>query len=493
MGSPVGSYKNFFNIDKNAATAVYLQIAHQFINAIQRGYILAGAQLPGTRTLSRDVGLHRKTLVAAFDELHKQGWINIIPNKGAYVSDIILPSQKVKRAPAKVLTQYALKAGFTFSKNNILETRQEDAQLALAFNDGQPDVRLAPTTLISRFYAAALRKKVNHKYLGYTRTRNLFFNEQLCNFLHQTRGLHTAPHNILITRGTEMNMYIAAAALLYPGDVVLVGHLSYYMANMVFQQAGARLKQIPVDDEGINTDMIERICKKQKVRMVYVTPQHHYPTTAALSASRRVALLQLSAQYGFIILEDDGDCGAFNQGQLLPPLLSGDANGMVVQIGCIGKTLPPGFRVGYIIAPENVMKELKKLQTIIDGGGDWLTERVLGELIAEGEIHRHYKRCQKIYQERRDHFCEKFYKHFSAMAQFERPAGGLAIWAKWKPELNLSKLSKACAGNGLLLPQILLYQNRQLTATRLGFGNFSEGEAATVLNILEKSVKEVLV
>ncbi|MCD2424558.1 PLP-dependent aminotransferase family protein [Niabella pedocola] len=482
MSSPVQlPYKTILPIDRQSATAVYLQIVHHVINAIQRGFLSGGQQLPGTRAMSLLLEVHRKTVVAAYEELDAQGWITSRPNKGSFIKPVA-HNRRTKKLDMQQLTEYPATTGFHFKRSNILDVPEELPGLPLRVTDGQPDYRLSPTDQLARYYTAALRRKVNRKHLGYnTLPGNVFFKTQLSNFLNSTRGLHITPRNILVTRGVEMGMYVSARTLINPGDTILVGNPGYYTANMTFQQSGARLKTIPVDQDGISVEAVERICKKQAVRMLYLTPHHHYPTTATLSAQRRVALLKLSATYGFIILEDDYEYDFHYQSSPILPLASADTEGMVVYLGSFGKTLAPGFRAGFLVAPASLIDEMEKVQAIIDRQGDTIMEQVLGELIAEGEIHRHLKKVQKIYHERRNHFCKMLSTELGDSVSFTTPPGGLAVWTQWKQGMNLLRMSKACAAQGLQLPRFLLYQTRELSAMRLGFGNFTLAEASNVL------------
>ncbi len=480
-------------IDRQSTTAVYLQIVHQLINAIQRGFLSGGQQLPGTRAMSQLLEVHRKTVIAAYEELDAQGWITSMPNRGCFIKTTAHHNTAKTKLDVQKLTAYPAKTGFSFKRSNILDVPEEIQGLPLTATDGQPDYRLSPTDQLARYYTAALRRKVNRKHLGYsTIPGNTFFKTQLSNFLNSSRGLHITPRNILVTRSVEMGMYVAARTLISAGDTILVGNPGYYTANMTFQQSGARLKTIPLDQDGISVEAVERICKKQPVRMLYLTPHHHYPTTATLSAQRRVALLKLSALYGFIILEDDYEYDFHYQSSPILPLASADTEGMVVYLGSFGKTLAPGFRTGFLVAPDGLIDEMQKVQAVIDRQGDTIMEQVLGELIAEGEIHRHLKKVQKIYHERRNHFCHMLSALLEDSVSFTTPPGGLAVWTQWKQGLNLLRIGKVCAEQGLQLPRFLLYQTRELSAMRLGFGNFTDGEATTVINTLKTAIGQVM-
>ncbi|WP_114793190.1 PLP-dependent aminotransferase family protein [Niabella yanshanensis] len=484
MSSPViFPYKKLISIDPEEDAPVYLQIAQRMSHLIRNGHLPANHKLPGTRTLSELLGVHRKTVVAAFNELEMQGWIIVLPNKGCFI--------KNKRAEAVTgqLVSFPAVTGFSIATNTLLESTPDPVSSRISFDDGQPDIRLAYAEQLAARYSAALSRKINRRLWGYQPGgENIFFKNQLTNFLNSTRGLRAAPKNIVSTRGTEMNLYLAAQTLLSANDWVIVGNPSYHKANMVFQQAGAILKPVPVDHNGIDVDAIKRICKRQSVKMVYITPHYHYPTTVSLSTERRLQLLELSYRFGFIILEDDYDYDfSFNSNAELP-LGSIDNKGMVVSVGSFCKTLAPGFRTGFIVAPENLVKEINKLKAVVDANGDLMMEQVLGEMIAEGEILRHLKKTHQIYRDRRDHFCNHLNKILHSTIDFKLPQGGLAVWLPFRTRLNLSAVAKTCRAGGLHLPATLLFQTRDLTAIRLGFAAFNEAESIAALQTLHNAI-----
>ncbi len=192
-------------------------------------------------------------------------------------------------------------------------------------------------------------------------------------------------------------------------------------------------------------------------------------------------LLELANEYGFIILEDDYDYEFHYDKSPILPLASADTNGMVIYIGSFGKSLAPGFRTGFIVAPENLMAEMRKYLGIIDRQGDILMERALGEMIEEGEINRYLKKSLKVYQERRDYLAVLLKENLENLITFQIPSGGLAIWLEWNVPINLMQLSRGCAQDNLFIPKTLLYQNKNLTAMRLGFGDLNADEMEKVL------------
>ncbi|SEW16118.1 GntR family transcriptional regulator / MocR family aminotransferase [Chryseobacterium wanjuense] len=492
MNSPVEiPYQSFIKINRNSEVAIYMQVTNQLINAIQRGFLPFGTKLPGTRALSQLLQVHRNTIVAVYDELFAQGWVESLPNKGTFVI------RKNDEKPVSFndfnqinLKNYPKTTGFTFKTSNILDNPFERSDCEFVFNDGVPDIRLTQIDQHSRIYSSTLKRRA-HKISHYNQDGSEFFKKNLSQYLNLSRGLPISTHNILITRSTEMSIYIVSEILLSENDTVLIGALSYFSVNMIFQKTGVKIVTIPIDDEGIDVEEVRKICQKQKIRMLYLTPHHHYPTTVTLSAQRRLELLNLANEFGFIILEDDYDYDFHYDKSPILPLASADTNGMVIYIGSFGKSLAPGFRTGFIVAPENLMTEMRKYLGIIDRQGDILMEHVLGEMIAEGEINRYLKKSVKVYQERLDYFVRLVEENLGNYLQFKKPSGGLAIWAEWKIPINLMQLSRNCGQNNLFIPKTLLYQNKDLTAMRLGFGNFNFDEMEKSIEIFSKTVKRM--
>lgn len=490
MNSPVEfPYESFILINRNSEISIYMQISNQLINAIQRGVLPFGIKLPGTRALSIILNVHRNTIIAAYDELFAQGWVESFPNKGTFVigKNQEKPFQ-IKDFEKNNLEHYPKSTGFSFKTSNILDNPFEYSDCEYIFNDGVPDIRITQIDHHSRIYSSILKRKA-HKIGQYSQDGSEFFKKNLSQFLNLSRGLPISKNNLLITRSTEMSIYIVSEILLSAGDVVLVGELSYFSVNMIFQKAGVKIQPISIDEEGINVEEVREACKKQKVRMLYLTPHHHYPTTVTLSAKRRLELLNLANEFGFIILEDDYDYDFHYDKSPILPLASADTNGMVIYIGSFGKSLVPGFRTGFIVAPENLMIEMRKYLGIIDRQGDVLMEHVLGEMIAEGEINRYLKKSLKTYQERRDYFVSLLEQNLGEYIDFQKPSGGLAVWMKWKIPVNLMQLSRNCAQNNLFIPKTLLYQNKNLTAMRLGFGNLNLTEMDKSIEILSENIK----
>jgi GntR family transcriptional regulator/MocR family aminotransferase len=495
MNSPVETLlKQFIQFEKNTSTAVFIQISHQIIDAIQRGYLTKGTALPGSRTLSQLLNIHRNTVVAVYDELASQGWVEITPNKGTFV---ILPEQKTVSIkaisyPPNQDNENTERTGFDFKPSFHLASTSETKETKYTINDGQPDLRLHPTHQFSKWYGASMKRKtVLSKWNQTSNTTHSVYKNQLCNYLNATRGFQIKPKNLISTRSTEMSLYIVSQLLLQPNDVVLVGDLSNYAANMIFQQVGATIHTIPIDENGLDIDYIRKHYIKKSIRCVYVCAHRHYPTTNTLSAERRLELLELAKEYEFAIIEDDFDYDFQFEGSAMLPMASSDANGNVIYLGKLGQSLFPSFQTGFVVAPTNLIVEAKNYLQMLDKQGDIIQEQMLSELIYEGEIHRLIKKNTINYRQRRDYLCEMLTHYFKQNVSWKKPSGGLAIWLQFEPKISLVKLAEEAQKNDLFLPKTILYQNKNTCAVRFGFGHLDEEELEIVVKKLKSAYNVV--
>lgn len=491
IDSPVITlFKQLIDFDKSISQPVYIQVSQQIVNAIQRKYLSKGTKLPGTRVLGLLLKVHRNTAVAIYEELAAQGWVDIVPNKGTFVLVPALNTAKIKAPSQKIAEayRYARTTGFPFQKSFHLASTVPVTTAKYSVNDGRPDVRLHPVHQFTRWYSAAMKRKTLIK--KWNRPSELSYSvyqTQLCNYLNATRGFHIQPKNLISTRSTEMSLYIVSQLLIKQDDVVLVGNLSNYAANMIFQQAGASIKTIPVDADGLDIEYIKKHFIKNSIRCVYICAHRDYPTTVKLSTARRLALLQLAKEFGFAIIEDDYDYDFQFEGSPMLPMASADGNGMVIYLGKLGQSLFPSFQTGFVVAPDNLISEAKNYLQLLDKQGDFIQEQMLSELINEGEISRLMKKNVVRYKERRDSLCALLKEQFSTIAHWEIPTGGLAIWLQFNPKISLVKLAEEAEKNDLFLPKTILYQDKNTCAIHFGFGHLDTGEMFLVVGKLKKA------
>ncbi|MCC6725739.1 MAG: PLP-dependent aminotransferase family protein [Saprospiraceae bacterium] len=485
-------WKSVINIKPTCNVPIYLQIANQIVCQINESHVQPGSRLPGSRAMSDLLEVHRKTVVAAYEDLEAQGWIEIHPSKGAFVHTKLPERTPARIAEAPIKKGFPGKTGFEVKPYDNIHAPGYAPPNMIGLHDG-PDLRLVPTQLISQTYKSILTRRSHVPHLRYYEVEgNLYLRQQLSEHLNESRGLQTTPENIFITRGSQMGIFLTAAILLQPGDIVLSGDPGYYYAERVFTHFGAKVIRVPVDQHGMRTDVVKEICEKQCVRMLYITPHHHFPTTVTLCAERRMKLLEIANHCNIAILEDDYDYDFHYESSPLLPLASADQNGMVIYVGSMSKTFAQFLRIGFLVAPTNLLHEIGRLRQMIDVQGDYAMEQTIGELFRLGEIKRHMKKALKIYKQRRDHFCDLLSNELADRIQFKKPEGGMSIWADFDPAFPLPELSNAAKKQGLAISNGSVYNkasDRGWNACRLGFAGLNLEEQEFAVGVLKELMK----
>lgn len=486
--------KELIIIDKSSRTPLYLQVSQAIVQGIRQGQLRKGLRLPGARQIADLLGINRLTIAAAFQELELQGWIELVPQRGAFVKinpAVHLPQRLNEQEEVFRLPEAP---GFSYEEKQILPYYNPDFPPAgkLVLNDGFPDTRLAPIEELVRSIRSFSRLAFNKKYLTYGGGQGtLYLRETLAAMLNDTRGLSITPANILITKGAQMGLYLVSTMLLKPGQEVIVGTPGYARATRTFQLAGGKVRFIPMDGSGIDTEQIERIARSGKIRMVYVIPHHHHPTTETLVPERRLHLLQLAEKYRFAIIEDDYDYDFHYAGRPMMPMASLDRNGNVIYVGTLTKSLAPAIRVGFMVGPEQFIRSATALRKAIDTQGDSLIENAIAELYKDGTINRHVKKSVRLYKERRDYFCGLLRQELGAHISFSIPEGGMSVWTHFLTSALPAVVDKANR-RGLMLSDGTDYDTgrRRYNSTGLGFASLNEKEQEKAIAVLKQALDE---
>jgi GntR family transcriptional regulator / MocR family aminotransferase len=462
-------------ITDTSGLPVYLQIAQQIMEEIQRGRLAPSTAMPGTRELAEKLQVNRKTVILAYDELIAQGWLVSEQRRGSFVS-ANLPNFNAQPQAAKTGKQ---PANVVAATEHPLLSYQSPVDGVIDFNDGIPDARLIPFNILSRAFRHALIGSSKGKSLGYGDPRGtLALRQSIVTMLNMERGLSVAIDQICIARGSQMGIFLAARVLTRPGDNIVVEQLSYPAAKEAFRSCGANILTVGQDKHGIDVIALEKLCQQQPIRAIYVTPHHQFPTTVIMTAERRLKLLMLAEQYDFTIVEDDYDHEFHFSHHPVFPLASTNHGGRVIYVGSLSKVLAPGLRVGYLVATPELIDRCAKEVMLIDRQGNSITELAVAELMVSGEIKRHIRRTFKIYNERRNLLITLVKKELKEYVTFDAPDGGLAIWLRLKEGIDVEKVAaQAVMHKVRILPGTLFSESaHSVHSIRLGFGSLTTSE-----------------
>lgn len=460
-----------FRIDEREEKTVFLKLTNLISQEILSGRLVQGTMLPGSRSLSKELGINRKTVQAVYEELEAQGWLVTRPRKGTFVADIL---------PEKQLQIDSVNE----RKVNDKPTIQEAA--LYPHNDGVPDPRLIPYELFSRAYRHALIKITQNQYMGYGNPQGMIeLRQALQKMLSMERFMSVAEDEICIVRGSQMGIFLASRALPNRQGVIVVEELYYPSAFKAFQSNGFQVVSVKLDEQGIVIEDLERILQEHSVAAIYTTPHHQYPTTVTMPMSRRLQLLELSKKWGFYIIEDDYDHEFHYDSRPMPPLASLPHSELVIHVGSLSKVFAPGIRLGYIVASQTIIQSITEDILLIDRQGNNITELALADLMQRGEIKRHIRKMKKIYQLRRDHALTEFSRVFSGDVQIQPPAGGMALWVKFQKSFTKEQASKL-DGLNMDTEHKFRQDGSSNRCIRFGFAALSEKEITSLIEKLNE-------
>lgn len=471
-----------FNMEivRDSQTPIHVQIAEKIIDEIQRGRLLPGSALPGTRELSNKLNINRKTAVQAYDELISKSWLTTENKRGTFVSSQVLTvnqttktskTSSIRISPKKHRVPDALMSTTTASEQ---VNKKQTADL-IHFSDDLPDARLLPYQPFARAMRHALTSLTRNNKLHYADPRgSIILREAIHQMLNMERGLNTDLDNICIVRGGQMGLFLAARLLAEDDDCIVIEQLSNPFVRETFKHCGANLLTVNHNQNGIDLGALEKLCINHPVRAIYITPHHQMPTGIVMPMENRAALLMLAERYNFVIIEDDSGHEFNYDDKPLLPLASLDRNGRVIYIGSLSRVLAPGFRIGYMVASEAVIQHCASDITMIDRQGNSPIEIAVAELLHTGEIKRHLTKSLKIYQERKIHICNLINLELAEFCTISPTNSGLGLWLDLADYIDTDLLLEDAKKQNLKLQDPNSFSEfHQVSGLRLGFAHLN--------------------
>jgi GntR family transcriptional regulator / MocR family aminotransferase len=473
-------------LDRKREQPLYLQLADAISEDIRRGRLKPGECLPGTRELAGLLGVNRNTVVAGYAELQAEGLIESRARGRTFVAE---SNNRVTRLlPAsKNVPTFPLDPPQDLPSGPMIKP----GMLTLAY--GWPDVRHLPMDALTRAFRRAVSPRARTLLTQSDAGGHKRLREELAIMLSRTRGLAATPQDIVITRGIEQGIDLVARALIRPGDVVVIEAFGYPPAWRSLKQAGAQLVPVPVDEKGLDVDALEAVLATRRIRAVFLTPHHQFPTTTVMAPERRARLGQLAIRHQFAIIEDDYDYELHYDGDPVLPLAAGPARSNVIYIGTLAILLAPTVSTGFIVAPPAVCSHLINLRAYCDRQGDAAIECAIAELFEDGELQRHVRRMRRMYATRRDAFVAALRRHLGASIQFAIPQGGLAVWARIDDAVDVARWREACEREGVVIgdARSFDYRGGDTSHLRLAFGFHDVEELEDAVRCMARALQKL--
>ena len=438
-------------IDRQSDIPLYQQIESFIRQGILSGSLAPETRLPATRQMAKDLGVNRITIETAYGALEADGLIHSRTGSGTFIlPPVQLPRlEQSKTGTAWPRWQQDLQEPRGPSQN--LETRQKSAGITepINFSGGTGDSRLFPVEDYRKVIQEVLRRDgisaLDYgEHSGYRPLQNTIAH------ILASQGIPAQPESVLITAGSQQAIALVTQLLLKPGDVILIESPTYAVALDLFHALQLRVIGIPMDEYGMQVDLVEELLQQHDPKLLYTIPNFHNPTGTCLSSFRRRQLLALADRYNLPILEDDYVGDLRYEGHAQPALKSLDPGGRVIYASTFSKMLMPGLRVGFLVAEGPVYDSLVRYKHINDLTTSNLHQRSLEAYVNVGRYQAHLRRTCQLYRRRRDAMLEAINRYFPALVTVGAPQGGLFLWPRLPDGLSVVELLPIAREEGVI-------------------------------------------
>jgi GntR family transcriptional regulator/MocR family aminotransferase len=440
-------------LDRAAGEPLHQQLYRQIRDELtSASFNNNSSRLPSSRDLAAELGVSRFTVNVAFSRLHAEGYLQSRIGSGTFVAEP-LPETFLSARTAKAEPHIERPPRLSERVRNIPDHRvgrQFDFGIA-----GPPGVSFVPAVAALDEFPIAIWERLREEVLAQKGAHLLQYassrgdpdlRKALTTYLCDHRGARCHPDQIIITAGTQQAMMISAMALVNRGDVAWIEDPGFYQARRAFGFAGAIVVPRPVDHEGIT---IARPSKQRSPKIIYVTPSHQFPLGMTMSLARRTALIEFARACDAYIFEDDHNSEFRYTGPPLPCLQGLDNVGRVIYSGTLSKILYPSLRLGYIVAPHQLVEPMIKIRAVMDQHSPAIDQATLARFLTEGFFLSHIKRMRKLYSDRRDFFIEQFNKLLGKYFTLEIPEAGLHFVAWVRQKEHMPVITRVCADIGM--------------------------------------------
>lgn len=296
--------------------------------------------------------------------------------------------------------------------------------------------------------------------------------EFLAEFM-QKQGVPAVPGNIFVANGSQQALDLIGRLFINSGDKILIDAPTYLGAIQAWQVYGPQFVTVPLDKDGMDPDQVEKALQKHKIKFIYALPNFHNPAGTTLPYERRQRLVELAVKHGSFIVEDDPYGQLRFEGKDIAPLISMHKEN-VLYLSTFSKTLSPGIRLGWIVAPEMVIAHLGQAKQGADLHTSTFAQYVAHNIAKQGIIKRHIQRICAAYKERRDVMLAAMGEHFPPGVTWTRPQGGLFLWVRMPEHVDSEELLKVAIEEKVaFVPGTAFYPDGQggRNSMRLNFSN----------------------
>ena len=441
-----------FHLRRNENISLQAQIREMLVDAILRGQLSGGEPLPSSRKMSENLGVSRNTVVLAYQDLVDDGYLLARERSGYYVNGEIARLASPGVADRSDQTEDTTGPDWTGrlriqpGRQNMITKAIDWMSYPYPFLYGQVDQQLFPLAAWRECARQALGRRAMDAWTGDRQIHDdAMLIEQIRTHILPRRGISADADQILVTLGSQNALYLIASLLFSETTTVGVENPGYLDMFNIARLKTERVVPIDVDSDGLPVD--ERI---DACDYVYVTPSHQFPTTATMPMARRVKLLERAHTQDIILIEDDYEFEANYAGRPTPALKSMDQDGRVLYVGSLSKSLFPGLRLGYMVAPRRLIEEARALRRLMLRHPPTIIQRQTALFLALGHHDALIHRLHRAFSERWEAMDQALQRHLPGSA-IPPGFGGTAFWVKGPEHLDAERLAERAQAEGVLI------------------------------------------
>jgi GntR family transcriptional regulator/MocR family aminotransferase len=474
MGDVSGGLLPVIPIDRKAPTPLHRQVYAGFRDAILRGDLAAGQQVPSSRALAAELAISRFPVLDAYSQLLAEGYFESRVGSGTFVS-ASLPSRRGQTRSAPPATQprrHTSRRATLYPPYDPFPWRHGMG----SFGVHQPALDQFPLELWSKLLARHSRVLRLYPADNIHPLGLKMFRESICAYLRTSRAVRCEPDQIMVVSGSQQALDITARVLLDPGDSAWIEEPGYPLVRALLQGSGCRVVPVPVDEEGLDVAAGMRLAPN--ARVAFVTPSHHYALGVTMSAARRFQLLEWARQNAGWIVEDDYDSEYRFESMPIPSLQGLDPSDSVIYIGTFSKVLRPSLRLGYIVIPPDLVDRFLAVRYAMDIFPSFLFQEALTEFMQAGHFARHIRRMRALYKARRTALVESLREQMGDFLEIQGSEAGMHLTATLPESYRDMEIAMRAAKDKLWLwPLSLTYMgDHKRQGFILGYSNTPEAK-----------------
>jgi DNA-binding transcriptional MocR family regulator len=429
-----------------SSPSLYLRLQSNLEKAIREGEWSPGSKLPAERELAEQLQISRTTVTNAYRELEAKGLVRGYVGRGTYVCALPEPSN-VPFAWRGKMSAVSLRLS---AESSIVNLSSSDPNL-ISFGVGCPALECFPTDEYCRLQNSILRNRSTEA-LG---VGSVAGQPILRDAIAKEHSVCTG--KVLVVAGSQEGLDLLARCLIDPGDYVIVDQPGYFVGFRTFQAAGARL--VGWNAARADVDELEHLILRYRPKFICTTPTFHNPTGRTLSLSQRKDVIELATRYRIPVIEDEPYRQMYFDAPPPPSLHQLDERGVVIHLSTFSKVLAPGLRLGYIVAPENVVD----LLALAKQRAVWLTagleQLVVAEMMLSGMVSHHAQKLRQEHRVRRDAMVHALRRAIpKTRLSFSVPSGGMFLWCRLSGGPAAAELNRRAIAQGVVFtPGELFY------------------------------------